>query len=149
MWTTQERCPHGPQAHQQQQKRSIDVLPKPDNLTCCLQDRIDKTETAHRYVGQPGRLAGSTAPTRHYIASTATTPGTAFMAPAICGESLKRPGSFTSTSTPSSSKMSAPSPSALSCGGRSARCSSRLATLSIGPSPRRNMRSLFENLAAA
>ena len=37
MWTTQERCPHGPQAHQQQQKRSIDVLPKPDNLTCCLQ----------------------------------------------------------------------------------------------------------------
>src|ERR1700722_17623360 len=36
MWTTQERCPHGPQAHQQQQKRSIDVLPKPDNLTCCL-----------------------------------------------------------------------------------------------------------------
>jgi hypothetical protein len=36
MWTTQERCPHGPQVHQQQQKRSIDVLPKPDNLTCCL-----------------------------------------------------------------------------------------------------------------
>jgi hypothetical protein len=32
-----ERCPHRPQAHQQQQKRSIDVLPKPDNLTCCLQ----------------------------------------------------------------------------------------------------------------
>ena len=37
MWTTQERCPHRPQAHQQQQKRSNDVLHKPDNLTCYLQ----------------------------------------------------------------------------------------------------------------
>jgi hypothetical protein len=39
MWTTQERCPLRPQAHQQQQKRSIDVLPKADNLTCCLHVR--------------------------------------------------------------------------------------------------------------
>jgi len=31
-WTTQERCPLGPQLHQQQQKRSNDVLLKPDNL---------------------------------------------------------------------------------------------------------------------
>src|ERR1700719_62353 len=44
--------------------------------------------TSHndRRATRPARLA----PTGHYIASTATTPGTAFMAPAICGESLKR-----------------------------------------------------------
>ena len=35
-----------------------------------------------------------------YSASTVTTPDTALMAPAICGETLKRPGSFTSTSLP-------------------------------------------------
>src|SRR5262245_36765319 len=46
-----------------------------------------------------------------YTASTATTPGTALMAPAICGETLKRPGSLTSTSVPSfSSNMIATSP---------------------------------------
>src|SRR5262249_32832586 len=38
-----------------------------------------------------------------YTASTPTTPGTALMAPAIWGETLKRPGSFTSTSVPSPS----------------------------------------------
>src|ERR1700687_4489122 len=50
-----------------------------------------------------------------YTASTATTPATALMAPAICGETLKRPGNFTSTSVPSpSSSTRATSPSALS-----------------------------------
>ena len=39
------------------------------------------------------------------IASTCTTPGTALMAPAICGETLKRPGSFTSTSVPSAEQQ--------------------------------------------
>jgi hypothetical protein len=35
-----------------------------------------------------------------HSASTVTTPATALMAPAICGETLKRPGSLTSTSLP-------------------------------------------------
>src|SRR5207253_1346418 len=39
-----------------------------------------------------------------YTASTATTPGTALMAPAIWGETLKRPGSCTSTAAPGSSR---------------------------------------------
>ena len=38
-----------------------------------------------------------------HSASTVTTPDTALMAPAIWGETLKRPGSFTSTSLPSDS----------------------------------------------
>src|SRR5712691_3977296 len=83
----------------------------------------------------------------NYTASTATTPGTALMAPAICGETLKRPGSLTSTSVPCPSiSTSATSPSALSWGERP---SSRLATLSTGASPRRKTRSPFESLAAA
>ena len=53
-----------------------------------------------------GRAGGTSAPAARvfagdYTASTATTPATALMAPAICGETLKRPGSFTSTSVPS------------------------------------------------
>ena len=43
-------------------------------------------------------LTAAKAGTKRYSASTATTPGTALIAPAICGETLKRPGSFTSTS---------------------------------------------------
>src|SRR5712691_3891575 len=82
-----------------------------------------------------------------YTASTATTPGTALMAPAICGETLKRPGSLTSTSVPwPSISTSATSPSALSWGERP---SSRLATLSTGASPRRKTRRPLESLAAA
>ena len=58
-------------------------------------------------------------PIRDYTASTITTPGTALIAPAICGETLKRPGSFTSTSVPSASmSTSATSPSAFSCAAR-------------------------------
>jgi len=48
-----------------------------------------------------------------YNASTVTTPVTALMAPAICGDTLKRPGSLTSTSLPSPSKSTmetSPSP---------------------------------------
>src|SRR5262249_51593978 len=53
--------------------------------------------------------------TADYSASTATTPGTALIAPAICGETLKRPGSFTSTSVPSrNSRTTDTSPSDLS-----------------------------------
>src|SRR5262249_38499042 len=84
-----------------------------------------------------------------YPASTATTPGTALMAPAIWGETLKRPGSFTSTSVPSPSI----SPSATSPWSGAARPdagpSSRLATLSIGVSSRRKTRSPLASLAAA
>src|SRR5262249_17050789 len=84
-----------------------------------------------------------------YTASTATTPGTALIAPAIWGETLKRPASFTSTSVPSPSiSTSATSPlsgAARPDGGPS----SRLATLSIGVSSRRKTRSPLASLAAA
>jgi hypothetical protein len=33
LWTTQERCPQAPQAQQQQQKRTNDVLQTADNFT--------------------------------------------------------------------------------------------------------------------
>jgi hypothetical protein len=33
LWTTQERCPQAPQAQQQQQKRTIDVLQSTDIFT--------------------------------------------------------------------------------------------------------------------
>src|SRR5262249_524666 len=76
-----------------------------------------------------------------YPASTAPPPGTALMAPAIWGETLKRPGSFTSTSVPSPS-ISTSATSPLSGAGRpDAGPSSRLATLSIGVSSRRKTRS--------
>ena len=45
-------------------------------------------------------MLASLAMTTDYNASTVTTPATALMAPAICGETLKRPGSLTSTSLP-------------------------------------------------
>src|SRR6266436_4045881 len=84
-----------------------------------------------------------------YTASTATTPGTALMAPAISGETLKRPGSFTSTSVPSPS-ISTSATSPLSSAARpDAGPSRRLATLSIGRSSRRKTRSPLASLAAA
>src|SRR5580692_6605862 len=69
----------------------------------------------------------------YHTASTATTPGTALMAPAICGETLKRPGSLTSTSVPRSSiRITDTSPSGLAGPERAGPVpSSRLATLSI------------------
>ena len=57
MWTTQERCPHRPQAHQQQQKRSNDVLHKPDNLTCYLHVTIIEHTICPGYVAHD--LSGS------------------------------------------------------------------------------------------
>ena len=55
---------------------------------------------------------------RNYTVCTSTTPDTALIAPAICGETLKRPGSFISTSVSRSSMMtSETSPSAPPKGG--------------------------------
>src|SRR4051812_26092369 len=85
---------------------------------------------------------------------TSTTPGTALMAPAICGETLNRPGNFTSTSVAgSSSSTMLTSPSTRSRGGGAERGSwigsKRRETPSIGASPRRNTRRLFGSLAVA
>ena len=77
-----------------------------------------------------------------YTSCTSSTPGTALMAPAICGETLKRPGSFTSTSAPPpscSTMLISPSPLP----------SSRLATGSIGAWSRRNTRRPFCSFEAA
>ena len=68
-----------------------------------------KDDRAGRNFDQPRQQIPATT----YSVCTSTTPATALIAPAICGETLKRPGSFISTSVWRSSMMtSETSPSA-------------------------------------
>jgi hypothetical protein len=54
LWTTQERCPQAPQAQQQQQKRTFDVLQTADIFTRSGQRLIGATRTRCGIFGPNG-----------------------------------------------------------------------------------------------